>query len=215
MRISATVLESYRRWQAMEDGEQADQAEQELQAYIRGEFVPTAAITIGKAYHAILEKPQRSLFGNYKMDGCIFERSCIENMLDLIPPGLHEVKTTRELLVPGTGIVTLVAKCDHIVGSQISEFKTTLGTFKAKKYMDSVQWKVMVLLFEASLVTYYVACLRDGEDGFELRSLEQLNVWPYPVLEQDVRALLKEFCGYVKAVGLDGYLKPKANGVSV
>jgi hypothetical protein len=183
--------------------------EADLLATIRGEYSWTPEMRIGTAYHSILKRPQRALSGCYEADGFRFEDAAIENMLGRIEPGLFEVKTTKEVMVPGYGFVTLVTKCDHIRGSAISEFKTTLDSFDSEKYLASYQWRVMSLLFDASLVTYHVALLKEDGDRFILRSLESLNVFPYPQLEADVRELLKEFCSYVKRRGLTEYLTPK------
>jgi hypothetical protein len=229
VRISATLLDSFLFYLGAEsshDDEKAsaqecycaDCAEGELIRHIKGEFSPTPAILLGRAYHSIVEKPQRSLSGFYEADGFRFEDAAVETLLQRIPLGIFEVKTTRELLVPRAGVVTLVAKCDHISGASISDFKATLKAFDSEKYLASVQWRVYLFLFQASKFTYHVACLREERDHdyqqqvprYALRSLESMNVYPYPDLERDVRELLKEFCGYVKARGLTEYLIPKA-----
>jgi len=204
MRISATLLESFRLMMTTDWYPEAD-----LIAHIRGEYVERPEMKLGRSYHALLERPQRSLSGLYEHDGLIFEDAAIETMLERIAPGLFEVKTTKELLVPGAGIVTLVAKCDHISGAHISEFKTTLDSFDAEKYLASAQWKVMSLLFEAQRISYHVALLKDEGERIALRSIESLNVFNYPDLEREVRELLKEFCSYVKRRGLTEYLLPK------
>jgi hypothetical protein len=213
MRISATILDSFRLYLSEDWMTEAD-----LQARIKGEQVQTPELKIGRSYHALLEKPQRSLSGQYEHDGLIFEDAAIENMLDLIEPGLFEVKTTKDVMVPGYGPVTLVTKCDHIRGAAIAEFKTTLDSFDSEKYLGSVQWKTMLLLFQASLVTYHVALLREERDHdyaqqqgprYALRSIESLNVFGYADLEREVLSLVKDFCGYVKQRGLTEYLIPK------
>ena len=209
MRISATLLESYRRWVAMEDGDYADQTEQELLASIRGEFRSTPALRIGRAYHAILEHPQLDLSGDYTHDAIRFDRSAIDPMLDRIAhSGVFEVKTTRELLIPSIGAVTLVAKADHLAGAHLSEVKTTLDQFNPDKYLASAQWRIMAWLFEPAVITYHVACLRDDGNRFGLRSIESFSVYPYSALETDVRSLVRHFCGYVQARGLESYLIP-------
>jgi hypothetical protein len=191
--------------------------EADLIAHIKGEYIERPEMKLGRSYHALLEKPQRSLSGLYEHDGLCFEDSAIENMLDLIEPGLFEVKTTKDVIVPGYGIVTLVTKCDHIRGAAISEFKTTLDSFDAEKYLGSVQWKTMLMLFEASLVTYHVALLREERDHdyaqqvprYSLRSIESLNTFGYPAMQAEVLALVKDFCSYVRGRGLTEYLTPK------
>ena len=80
--------------------------------------------------------------------------------------GVFEAKGTRQL-----GNVTLVTKADHLYGAHLSEFKTTFNSFDAEKYLQSVQWRVMSLVFEplellvlAALATAIVSQMR-GEWG--------------------------------------------------
>jgi hypothetical protein len=211
MRISATILESFRRM-LNEEEELADQIESDLIAKLKGEFVWTPEMRLGSAYHAILERPQRALSGYYEADGFQFEPVTVEAMLEqLFPGGTFEAKTTREILVPGFGFVTLVAKADHLYGADLDEFKTTLGSFDAETYTESYQWRMMALLFEPVRINYRVALLSaDRQTGIiGLRSIEQVQVYPYPDLERDVRNMVKEFCHYARTKGLESYLEPK------
>jgi hypothetical protein len=221
VRISATLLESFRRWTVEEDAELADKIEAELVLKIRGEFHWTPEMRIGTAYHAIIERPQLQLTGHYEHDSIQFERSAIDPMLARIKPcGVFEVKTTRQILVPGAGLVTLVTKADHLAGAHLSEFKTTLSSFDSEQYTASYQWRIMALLFEPQIVTYHVACLKQRDDEFGmplygLRSLETMNVFTYPDLERDVRELVREFVSFVKARNLEACLAPRWLGSPV
>lgn len=185
--------------------------ESELIATIKGETVRTPKMQLGLSYHAILEHPEpcRTLWGGYTHENLQFDPEPVDQMLERLQPGVFEVKTTKNVAVPGAGMVTLVAKADHLVGLHCDEFKTTLDAFDAQKYMDSYQWRVMVLLFECVSVTYHVALLREGEERIELKSIESLNLYPYAQLEQDVRLLLREFVNYVNLRGLDGILRER------
>jgi len=205
MRISATTLESFRLWQ---DGDWM--REEDLIATIKGETVETEPMRRGTAYHAILEhpEPRRMLWGGYAYEGVEFEAPAIEEMLGRIRRGVFEVKTTKTLLVPGAGPVTVVAKADHLTGLHIDEFKTT-EQFDAEKYLASYQWRVMALLFEAVSIAYHVAVVTTDQGRYALKSIESFHVFPYAELETDVRALLKEFCHYVTVRGLDGILRER------
>lgn len=209
LRISATLLESFRLWMT-EDWFK----EEDLIAKIKGEFQWTPKMRLGTAYHACLERPQRALSGYYEQDGFRFTGEAVESMLGHIDPsGVFEVKTTKAILIaePLFSEVILVAKCDHIVGSWISEFKTTLDSFDAEKYMASVQWKLMAWLFDVTQITYHVALLTEDEQQNEigLRSIESLNVFPYPALESECRELVRDFVDYLHRKGLDGWLRQK------
>lgn len=188
-------------------------SESDLIDTICGKFVPTRPVQIGKAYHSVLEDPDRYLVpGGFTCDQFGFDLEAVQPMLNLIDRrGVFEVKTTREVL-PG---VIVVAKADHLIGTRIDEFKTTLSSFAAEKYLDSIQWRMMALLFEASAVTYHVATLDDHENGVvSLKGVDSLTVYPYPALEEDCQALLREFVGYVVAKKLDGILRARQEASS-
>jgi hypothetical protein len=202
LRISATLLESFRLYLKADWFDEAD-----LIAQIQGVFTPTPQIRLGKAYHACVEKPQLSLSGFYEKDGYRFEREAIEGMRRRIIPGLFEVKTTKMIRI-GSEDVTLVSKCDHIIGAHLDEFKTSTQ-FDADKYLASIQWRLMMWLFDTTSVTYHVATLgEDEEDNIvRLKGIESLNVFPYPQLKDDCFELVREFCQYLRTKGLEGYLR--------
>lgn len=208
LRVSATLLESFRLYLTEDWFDEAD-----LVAKIKGEFTWTPAMRLGTAYHAVIERPQRALSGYYEQDGFRFAPETVTPMLDKIERGVFEVKTTKSILVamPHFNEVVLVAKCDHISGSHLSEFKTTLDAFDSEKYMASYQWRIMGWLFEPTCITYHVALLKepDEENVVRLRSIESLNVFPYPALQDDCRELVRDFVDYLYKKGLDGYLRQK------
>lgn len=195
MRISATNLESFRLYLTGDWMEEAA-----LLASLKGEFVPTPAVKLGHAYHSVLETPDRYRIRNgYACEGFWFADATMDPMLALIDRrGVFEVKTTKEL-----GPITLVAQADHLVGAHLSEFKTTSSGFTVEKYLDSMQWRIMALLFEPLAITYRVAILDDHGNGVaELKDLESVTVYPYPALEQDCVALVTQFVDYVTVKGL-------------
>lgn len=204
IRVSATLLETYRLYATTEWMKEAD-----LAAAIRGEVSPTPAMALGRAYHAVLERPQRSLTDEcYERWGWRFDRTAVETMLDKLGPGVFEAKATRELAG-----VRLVAKADHLSGLHLSEIKTTLDSPNLDKYLDSYQWRVMALLFQPQIITYHVAHLEPGGDGYTLRSIDSINMYPYTDLEWDCRELLAHFLDYVHARGLEEHLREKAEAL--
>jgi hypothetical protein len=204
MKLSATLLETFRLMRA------GAIAESDLVRKIKGETFQTPEMELGRAFHHCLARPQKTITGIYEAEGFRFDPTAIETVLDHIDrEGLAEVAAGRNLLVPGAGFVYLTAIADHIRGRAIAEFKTTRGVFEAARYRDSYQWRVMAMLFDAEVITYHVACLKEAGDRFVLEAISSLQLVPYPDLERDVRELLKEFCGYVKRRGLESYLIPK------
>lgn len=179
-------------------------SEESLIATIKGEFTPTRNIELGLAYHTILERPDkfRVLWGGYECRGFKFTAGAIDSMLERIGRGgVFEVKAQREI----DGCV-LVAKADHMSGAHLSEFKTTLDTFDPDKYLGSLQWRVMAWLFEPEILTYRVALLSEQEEQVELRAIEDMDLYPYAKVEEDIRYWLRLFVHYVKVRKLDGLL---------
>ena len=202
MRVSATTLEQFRLYMTEDWMEEAS-----LIANIKGEFRSTPQIELGQAYHSIIEDPDRYLVpGGFSCRGFSFDMEHVRPALDLVDRrGVFEVKGTIE--IDG---VTLVGRADHVFGASIHEFKTTTGTFDPDKYLNSVQWRVMGLIFEPRVITYHVFCLVDSPNGvIALKSVETMNVYPYPAMREDVTRLVREFRAYVVAKGLDGVLRAR------
>ena len=220
IRISATLLESFRLFLVSEPDLGEARIEAELIASIKGEQVSNRKMQLGHAFHYLVEHPQMTLHGLYEHSGFRFAPECIESVLERISMGgVFESKAekcigeTRE----GDGLV-LVAKADHVYGLHLSEFKApsdgvnangdkTYASFDAEKYVNSYQWRVMAMLYEPQLITYHVACLKDADECYQLKSFDSMNLYPYAGLESDVKALVREFMRYVRCKGLDGYLR--------
>jgi hypothetical protein len=211
VRVSATQLESYRLFMAGDW-----MPEDDLLATIRGEFKPNHKVNLGSAFGRVLEDPDRYLVpGGFR---CIvsgfdyeetfeFGRDVIEPCLAVIDRrGVFEAKAVKSY-----GDVDVATRADHLLGSDLSEFKTTLSSFDADKYADSYQWRFMVDAFGARKVTYHVFCLYECEANgvIELRDIASMNLYPYPALHQDCAAMVQDFTEYVQARGLDGVLKAR------
>jgi hypothetical protein len=208
MRISATTLESFRLFM---QPEQEWMSEDELIASILGQFVPNHKVNLGSAFGRVLEDPDRYMApGGFRVfvNGETFEfgRDVMEEPLSLIDRrGVFEAKAIARY-----GQNDVVAKADHLFGAELREFKTTLSSFDAEKYIDSCQWRFMVDAFKPAKVIYLVFCLHEATNGvIELKSVEQLPLYPYPRLHADCADLVTEFGLYVKAKGLDGILRER------
>lgn len=204
MRISTTTLESFRLWS------QPDQdwmSEDSLQATIRGEFVPTPPVLIGKAFGRVLEKPDDFWVpGGYHCDGYSFDNAVMDPCLALMDrQGVYEAKATKRY-----GDCDVVAMADQLIGARLVEHKTTLGYFDFDKYADSCQWRFMADIFEPVSITYHVFLLADNGNGvIELRGIESFNFYPYERLHEDCAALVRDFADYVTLRGLDGLLRER------
>jgi len=206
LRISATLLESFRLYLT-----DTIDNEHEVVAAIKGQGVPqTINMRVGHAFHYLLEHPQLSLEGVYEHNGLRFDPPAIHRILErLTPGGVFETKVARSIGVTREGDqLVLVSKADHIAGLHLSEFKAPLdGQFSAEKYADSVQWRVMTMLYEPTVITYHVACLKDDEGLLRLRTLDSMNLFPYPQLENDVKYLVRELLRFARTMKIDTYLR--------
>lgn len=202
MRVSATQLESYRLFM---QPEQDWMPESDLIDSIKGAWTPNRKVEIGPAFGAILEDPDRYLVpGGFEAKGYGFDRDVIEPCLALIDRrGIFEAKAVKSY-----GSVDVASKADHILGSHLSEFKTTHSTFSFEKYADSYQWRFMADALKPSRITYHVFVLdEDDHNGvIRLKDIHSFDLYPYAALHDDCRRLVEEFTGYVVARGLDGYL---------
>jgi hypothetical protein len=216
MRISTTVLESFRLYRSADWMEEAD-----LIATIRGDFVPSPAMELGKAFHAVLEEPDqhRQPDGSYIAYGMELPGRLMDEALKYVEPaGVHEVKAETPVRAFGE-IVTVVGKADALLGGTVVEYKTKLGTFSWDRYEESSQWRFYCWLFGAFEVRYHVFVL-DDKRGLYLRGVESFTFSSYPAVAEYCSILLDEFLAYVKMRGLEPWLaddwrdRPKANAKS-
>jgi hypothetical protein len=204
MRISTTTLESYRLFM---QPDQEWMTEQSLIDTISGKFVPTEAVLRGKAFGEIVETPEAyAVPGGYQRGGYSFSAETMAPVFALIDRrGLFEVKAIRAY-----GPHDVVAVADHLLGTHLSEFKTTGSTFDFDKYAASCQWKFMADIFDPATITYHVFPLDDHGNGVvEVKTPESFRLYPYAALHQDCCTLLASFVGYVTAKGLDTLLNAR------
>jgi hypothetical protein len=207
MRISTTTLDSFRLWS------QPDQdwmTEADLLASIRGEFVPTPPVLLGKAFGRVLEAPDQyysdGLPGEYRCDGYVFPVDVMAPAMALMDPkGIYEAKATKDY-----GDCTVVAMADQLSGARLIEHKTTLGTFDFDKYAASYQWRFMVDIFQPVSVTYHVFLVEETAPcHVGLRGIESFTLYPYAGLHEDCADLVRRFAAYARLRGVDGLLRER------
>jgi hypothetical protein len=208
MRISTTTLEAFRLWSVGDWMPESD-----LQATIRGEFVPTHGVLLGKAFGQVLETPETyRTAGGFQCDTFFFPDATMLDPLALMDrSGAFEAKATTTY-----GRHTVVAKADQVVGARLIEHKTTLSTFDFDRYAASYQWRFMADIFQPVSITYHVFCLSEERDGsIALRGIESFNLYPYAELHQDCCDLVRRFVDYVVVRGLDSLLEAREQAAVV
>lgn len=204
MRVSCTTLESFRLFM---QPDQEWMSEQSLLDTIQGRFIQTPAVLLGRAFGKVLEDPDKYLVpGGYRCGAHSFSLATIDPALALIDRrGVFEAKAVKTY-----GPIDVVAKADHLLGSHLSEFKTTVSTFDFDKYAASCQWRFMTDIFEPSRITYHVFILDDHGNGVaDLKSIETFSLFPYAALHQDCCDLLAQFVDFVTVKDLDGILRAR------
>lgn len=207
MRISTTTIETFRLYRL------DVVSEDDLRAAIRGEFKPTREVSLGQAFHSILEKPQDHILvdGNYAAKGITFPADVVKECLPHVDrSGVFEVMATKEYRV-GLETVTVVGKVDQVTGLLIREHKTRWNTYEPDRYATSCQWRFYLDIFEALAITYVVFMLSEYENGkIALRGVETLGLYPYPSLRDECADLVRDFVWYVHHRGLERYLQKRA-----
>jgi hypothetical protein len=205
MRVSATQLECFRLYS---QPDQEWMSEQDLIDTIRGTFKPTPAVLLGRAFGQVLELPDAyRIRGAYKCGDYTFSDATMAPAFALVDRrGVFEAKASKRY-----GACEVVAKADHLYGTDLSEFKTTTRPFGVDKYLASAQWRFYLDLFEARRVTYHVFCLDDHGNGVvELRETHSFALYPYADLYADCCELVSRFADYVTQRGLDGVLRQRS-----
>lgn len=206
MRISATQIESFRLFMTGDW-----MPEDELVATIRGEFAGNHKVSLGAAFGKVLENPDAYVLPNgygIEVNGEWFEfgADVMAEPLALIDRrGVFEAKAVQRY-----GPHEVASKADHLLGGDLSEFKTTLSTFDFDKYAQGCQWRFMADAFQPARITYHVFSLSEATNGvIELRGIETFRLYPYANLRKDCETLVREFADYVTAKGLADVLEQR------
>jgi len=117
VRISATNLESFRRWRDDSEAEMAD-----LLAYLRRETPPSQAMAAGSAFHKVLELANYGdTLERVERDGFTFQFD-VDGEFCL--PKIRELKLETRRVIGGEP-VTLVGVVDTLEGRRADDHKLT------------------------------------------------------------------------------------------
>lgn len=154
-----------------------------------GQSEESQAMCAGTAFHSFLEAAsQFEQVEHFAGDGFVFS---FDLEAEIALPGIKEIKTEKELRIAGKD-VTLVAKADIVDGRTVYDHKLkTSGQFDAEFYIDSMQWRTYLWLFEANTFVYNVFegrfCEEDhGATQVVIDDFHQLRLHGYPGMAGDV-----------------------------
>lgn len=189
MRVSVTDLDALRYFKQSEYGDL-----EQLLAQLRGKAEPSEAMKVGRAFHGALERMPAGAFETTQSEGYTFYFDEIE--ADLWLPDVREIKAECEYLIRGVN-VTLVGKVDAVDGLIVCDHKLT-ARYDADRYFDSIQWRAYLSMFMAKKFVYNVFIANVNGLDVYVRDFQQLPLYSYPTIDQDVHRALVDFVEFCK-----------------
>lgn len=179
---------------------------------IKGETTETPYMIAGRAFHSILEEPEKYVDADlYICDGYKFDKPEVdEKVLSLLPKDIvPEVWGEKKYRFP-TGEIVLRGRCDGLNG-RVYEHKTNWTRYSFLQYNLSWQWPCYIELFRVSEVVYTVVSLAtDNNSG--LTHISQVNTFSlhrYPGLSLRVERLIEGYLELIQQLKLEEYCQYK------
>lgn len=199
MRISATNMESFRRWRDDSEAEMAD-----LLAYLRRQTPPSPAMAAGSAFHKVLELAQvGDTLERVKQGGFTFE---FEVEGEFCLPKIRELKLETRRVIGGEP-VTLVGVVDTLEGRRADDHKLTARP-DAENYAPSAQWRCYLDWFDCDVFQYnlFHAYQPAAEPGlYIIKDVVEVQFCRYPAMADEVESLVAEFVAFCKTNAPDLY----------
>ena len=192
MRISATQIDAFVRWQKNEDAPL-----EEIIAYLRKETPPSDSMRAGSAFHKVLEHAAYGEIERAEQDGFTFDLSEMDCALEL--PEVREIKLECLTVIAGFP-VTVVGVLDAQKANGAYDHKLT-AKFDAERYADSYQWRCYVHWFGIDWFRYNVfeAYQPAAEPGlYIVRHFHPLTFTRYPEIGEDVDRVSREFVLFLR-----------------
>lgn len=199
MRISVTLLDSFRYWRTEEfyTEEAEEQSYLELCARIRGEPPPQSEDMLRSiAFHKICEDPDEYKEGAlYRCDGWEFDGiSTGQFLLELPRDRVTEVKIEQEIAAH-----TLVGKADYMDGVWAGDQKLTKKV-TPDKYGDSIQWMAYLMLADLEAFRYHCAQPRMYKGVVHLKDYAMFPFYRSKNTDERVIRLVEEFGDFAKPI---------------
>lgn len=108
-----------------------------------------------------------------------------------------------EIVIEVDGVlVRVTGHADYLRGLDLWEIKTSDKTIPADRHADSMQWRIYCLLFGVERVTYRLVQLAYERTGvIYARSIDDVVLYPYPKLRDDVVACLRDLLAFAELRG--------------
>lgn len=167
---------------------------EEMDARLLGESSTNEAMALGTAFH-------EAVAGTY-VGAIIFDPESLEQARLGLEHATPEVYGSTVLDIDGTP-VQLTGHTDWLLGMDMLELKTSRKPIPLDRYADSMQWRCYCEIFGIERVTYRLVQLDEKSDGtIYAKSIDDVLVWRYPKLREDVVKCLRALLRYAEARGL-------------
>lgn len=165
----------------------------EMESRLRGEGSSSPQAELGTAWHAAIAS---EYFGPLCFDPDSLARA--RRGLD---GALSEVSGSAIVDVGGTP-VRITGHADWLLGLDMVEHKSSEKPIAPDKYADSMQWRCYVLIFGVQRITYRLAQLAfDQQDIVFAKSIEDVVMYAYPKLREDVTTCLRSLLNFAEVRG--------------
>jgi hypothetical protein len=157
---------------------------------------PTPAMEAGRAFAKLMERhPDGPVDDSLVVDGWRFFFDEVD--ADLSRAALREIKAEKVYATPD-GPVTLVAKADGVNGRTVHDQKLT-GRWDAEKYLESLQWRAYLDLFDADTFVYdvFVGKVDDRRQTVNVTDYHRLAFYRYPQLGRDVERAVRDLAAVI------------------
>lgn len=217
MRLSATLLDSYRLFKAGDGGFEIVSVEDMISRVRKDPIEETHPMRMGNAFHAVAQEPDQYLemYNDapvYVWNEITFDAEAVDKAVADINEKQPLVEFKAEDLVIDTdhGPARIVCQADVLSGRDVFEYKTSLKPIKPEKierYMESMQWRAYSLAFNASAVHYRIVELKliKDVDIWTVGNIHTLPLYPYPAMATDVAQVANELSRWIHHMGLEGY----------
>lgn len=206
MRVSVTVIESFRKYMAGECWCREDcHCEADLLASIRGEFVPSPRMEAGSRFHKAMETGRWEGFdGQSVVDALILADYGRLSVPFSQHRGIHEGKFTANI----AGVL-VVGKFDYLLLPVAYDWKTTEG--QGGDYTNSLQWRLtLAALPEVNKFRYETFQLNSEGPQTKVKYLPPGQEFTrYPALMADCEAWVRQFEGFISLRGLQRFVIDK------
>lgn len=188
IRLSVSDLESYRYWKANEDSDLTS-----LLVRLSHQEPPTPEMKAGRAFARLFEEVGEEALSVREVDGWTFDFTQLDH--EICVPPVREIKAEVPFATP-SGPVTLVGKVDGLLGTQVHDQKLT-ERWEAERYLDSLQWRAYLAMFDATSFVYDVFQGRYQGRYITITDYHPMAFYSYPGLSADVQRAVVELAAVV------------------